>query len=77
MKMVLNHVKLKDELGLLKLDYLSYARLVRVISNMEKVYPELKLKSKGVDTPVDIQDKTPLDYVPKIVDAFKWIWFGD
>ena len=64
---------LKDELGLLKLHYLSYARLVRVISNMEKVYPELKLKSKGVDTPVDKQGKTPLDYVPNIVDAFKRI----
>ena len=42
-----------NELGLLKLHYLSYARLVRVLSNMEKVYPELKLKSKGVVTPVD------------------------
>ena len=30
---------LKDELGLLKLHFLSYARLVRVLSNMEKVYP--------------------------------------
>ena len=30
---------LKDELGLLKLHYLSYAYLVQVISNMEKVYP--------------------------------------
>ena len=40
---------------------------------MEKVYPELKVKSKGVDTPVEKQSKTPLDYVPNIVDAFKGI----
>ena len=53
--------------------YLSYARLVRVINNMEKVCPELKLKSKGVDTPVDKQGKTPLDYVSNIVEAFKRI----
>ena len=59
---------LKDELGLLKLHYLSYAHLV--VSNMEKVYPELKLKSKGVVTPVDKQGKTPLDYVPNIIEAF-------
>ena len=50
---------LKDELGLLKLHSLSYARLVRVVSNMEKVYPELKLKSKGVVTQVDKQGNTP------------------
>ena len=40
---------------------------------MEMVYPELKLKSKGVDTPVDKHGKTPLDYVPNIVEAFKRI----
>ena len=61
---------LKDELGLLKLHYLSYARLVRVLSNMEKEYPELKLKFKGVVTPVDKQGKTPLDYVPNMIEAF-------
>ena len=44
---------LKDELGLLILHYLSYSRLVIVIRNIEKVYPELKLKSKIVDTPVE------------------------
>jgi len=55
---------LKDELGMTKLHYLSYARLVRVVSNMEKVYPDLKLKSTGVSTPVDKLGKTPLDYVP-------------
>ena len=47
------HEALKDELRLLKLHYLSYARLVRLLSCIEKVYPVLKLKSKGVDTPVD------------------------
>ena len=67
---------LKDELGLLKLHYLSYACLVRVVSNMEKVYPELKLKSKGVVTPVDKQGKTPLDYVPNIIEAFNRIKKG-
>ena len=53
------------------LHYLSYARLVLVVSNMEKVYPDLKLKSTGVSTPVDKLGKTPLDYVPNIVEAFK------
>ena len=37
------------------------------------VYPVLKLKSKGVDTPVDKQGETPVDYVPNKVDAFKRI----
>ena len=64
---------LKDELGLLKLHFLSYARLVRVLSNMEKVYPGLKLNSKGVVTPVDKLGKTPLDYISNVVDAFKRI----
>ena len=59
-----------------KLHYLSYARLVRVVSNMERVYPNLILKSIGVSTPVDKQGKTPLDYVPNIVDAFKRIKKG-
>ena len=43
---------------------------------MDKVYPEFKLKSKGVDTPVDKQGKTPLDYVPNIIEAFKRIKKG-
>ena len=43
-----------------KFHYLSYARLVRVVSNMEKVYSDLKLKSTGVSTPVDKLGKTPL-----------------
>ena len=43
---------------------------------MEKVYPELKLKSKGVVTPVDKQGKTPLDYVPNIIEAFNRIKKG-
>ena len=38
---------------------------------MEKVYPELKLKSTGVSTLVDKLGKTPLDYVPNVIDAFK------
>ena len=59
-----------------KLHYLSYARLVRVTSNMEKVYPNLTLKSTGVSTPVDKHGKTPLDYVPNIVEAFKRIKKG-
>ena len=67
---------LKDELGLLKLHFLSYARLVRVLSNMEKVYPGLKLKSKGVVTPVDKLGKTPLDYITNVADAFKRIKKG-
>ena len=67
---------LKDELGMTKLHYLSYARLVRVISNMERVYPNLTLKSTGVSTPVDKHGKTPLDYVPNIVEAFKRIKKG-
>merc|ERR1711923_675193 len=67
---------LKDELGLSKLHYLSYARLVRVLSNMEKVYPELKLNSKGVVTPVDKSGKTPLDYIDNVADAFKRIKKG-
>ena len=67
---------LKDELGLLKLHFLSYARLVRVLSNMEKVYPGLKLNSKGVVTPADKLGKTPLDYINNVVDAFKRIKKG-
>ena len=67
---------LKDELGMTKLHYLSYARLVRVVSNMERVYPNLILKSTGVSTPVDKHGKTPLDYVPNIVEAFKRIKKG-
>ena len=67
---------LKDELGLLKLHFLSYARLVRVLSNMEKVYPGLKLKSKGVVTPVDKLGKTPLDYISNVIEAFKRIKKG-
>ena len=58
---------LKDELGLLRLHFLSYARLVRVLSNMEKVYPGLKLGSKGVVTPVDKLRKTPLDYISNVL----------
>ena len=40
---------------------------------LEKVYHQLKLKSKGVDTPVDKQGKPLLDYVSNIVEAFKRI----
>ena len=40
---------------------------------MEKVYPGLKLNSKGVVTPVDKLGKTPLDYISNVVDAFKRI----
>ena len=64
---------LKVELGMTKPHYLSYARLVRVVSNMEKVYPELKLEFTGISTPVDKQGKTPLDYVPNVFEAFKQI----
>ena len=67
---------LKDELELLKLHYLSYARLVRVLSNMEKVYTGLKLKSKGVVSPVEKLGKTPLDYVSNVIQAFKRIKKG-
>ena len=67
---------LKDELGLLKLHFLSYARLVRVLINMERVYPGLKLNSKGVVTPVDKLGKTPLDYITNVADAFKRIKKG-
>ena len=39
-------------------------------NNMRNLYPELKLKSKGVVTPVDKQGKTPLNYVPNIIESF-------
>ena len=43
---------------------------------MEKVYPELKLKSKEVVTPIDKQGKTPLDYITNVIEAFKRIKKG-
>ena len=43
---------------------------------MEKVYPELKLNSKGVVTPIDKSGKTPLDYIDNVADAFKRIKKG-
>ena len=43
---------------------------------MEKVYPGLKLNSKGVVTPVDKLGKTPLDYITNVADAFKRIKKG-
>ena len=38
---------------------------------MKTIYPNLELNSKGVNTPVDKQGKTPLDYIPNVVEAFK------
>merc|ERR1712079_681868 len=37
---------------------------------MEKVYTGLKLKSKGVSTPVDKLGKTPLDCISNVNEAF-------
>ena len=67
---------LKDEVGLLRLHFLSYAQLGRVLSNMEKVYPGLKLKSIGVVTPVNKLGKTPLEYISNVAEAFKRIKKG-
>ena len=67
---------LKDELGLTRLHFLSHARLVRVLGHMEKVYPGLKLKSKGVSIPVDKLGKTPLDYISNVAEAFSRIKKG-
>ena len=50
--------------------------MVRVLSHMEKVYPGLKLKSKGVSTPVDKLGKTPLDYISNVNEAFSRIKKG-
>ena len=67
---------LKDELWLSKLHYLSHSRLVREIQLMKTRYPDLELKSNGVNTPVDKQKRTPFDYIPPVVDAFKRIKKG-
>ena len=43
---------------------------------MKTMYPELEVSSKGVSTPVDKQGKTPLDYIPNVVEALKRIKKG-
>ena len=43
---------------------------------MKSRYPDLKLRSNGVNTPVDKQGRTPLDYISNAVDAFKRIKKG-
>ena len=37
---------------------------------------DLELRSNGVNTPVDKQGRTPLDYISNVVDAFKRIKKG-
>ena len=54
---------LKDDLELTSLHYLSHSRLERVIQRMKTIYPDLELRSNRVNTPVDKQRKTPLDYI--------------
>ena len=46
------------------------------VINMKTLYPDLELRSNGVNTPVDIHGKSPLDYIPNVVDAFKRIKKG-
>ena len=43
---------------------------------MKTIYPELELRTNGVSTPVTEQRKTPLDYIPNVVDAFQRIKKG-
>ena len=40
---------------------------------MKTIYPDLELRSNGVSPPVDKHGKTPLDYIPNVVEAFKRI----
>ena len=40
---------------------------------MKTTYPDLELGYNRVNTPVDKQVKTPIDYIPNVVDAFKRI----
>ena len=42
---------------------------------MKTIYCDLELNSKGIDTPVD-KKKTPLDYIPNVIVAFKRIKKG-
>ena len=67
---------LKDDLRLTGLHYLSHSRLEKVLQRMKTICPELKLSSKGVNTPGDKQGKTPLNYIPNVVEAFKRIKKG-
>ena len=52
---------LKDKLGLLKLKYLSHLRLARQIQLMKTRCPDLEIRSNEVNTPVDIQGRSPID----------------
>ena len=56
---------------LMKLHYLSHSRLVREIQLMKTRYPDLELRSNGVNTPVDKQGRTPLNKIPNVIDTFK------
>ena len=61
---------LKDELGLSRLHYLSHSRLERVIQHMKTLYPDLELRSNGLNTPVDKQAITKHSY-PTIYNLSK------
>ena len=67
---------LNGELGFTKLIYLSHSRMERQILLMKSRYPDLELRSNAVNTPVDKQGRTPLDYNSNVIDAFKRIKKG-
>ena len=43
---------------------------------MKIIYPDLELRSNGLSTQVDKQVKTPLNYIPNVVEASKRIKKG-
>ena len=43
---------------------------------MKSRYSDLELRSNGINTPVDKQGRTLLDYISNVVDVFKRITKG-
>ena len=64
---------LKNELGLVNLNYLSYHRLIKSLLQFKARNQGKELNLQGVRIPVDKHGRTPFDYIPCVVEAFKRI----
>ena len=62
---------LKDDPGFMNLNFLTYFRFKLPLEEFKRSNPGLRLTSTGFTLPSDKTSKTPLDYVPCVIEAFK------
>ena len=67
---------LKDELAFMKLNFLSYHSLIKLLLRFKVRNPGMELNSNGVRIPVDKCGRTPLNYIPCLDKAIKRIEKG-